>query len=44
LPRLTDNESMKAALLQYQKSLKAEFGDIIQKEIGSSESTLGKVR
>jgi len=34
-PRLTDNESMKSALLQYQKSLKAEFGDIIQKEVGS---------
>lgn len=32
LPRLTDNESMKWALLLYQKSLKAEFGDIIQKE------------
>ena len=32
LPRLTDSESMKSALLQYQKSLKAEFGDIIQKE------------
>lgn len=35
LPRLTDTESMKAALLQYQKSLKAEFGDIIQKEASS---------
>lgn len=35
LPRLTDDASIKAALLQYQKSLKAEFGDIIQKEIGS---------
>jgi len=35
LPRLTDNDSLKHALLQYQKSLKAEFGDIIQKEIGS---------
>ncbi len=35
LPRLTDNESMKWALLSYQKSLKAEFGDIIQKEVGS---------
>lgn len=34
-PRLTDNESMKYALLQYQKSLKAEFGDIIQKEVGN---------
>ena len=32
LPRLTDSESMKNALLQYQKSLKAEFGDIIQQE------------
>ncbi len=32
LPRLTDGESMKSALLQYQKSLKAEFGDIIEKE------------
>ena len=32
LPRLTDDESIKSALLQYQKSLKAEFGDIIQKE------------
>lgn len=35
LPRLTDEESMKSALLQYQKSLKAEFGDIIQKETAS---------
>ncbi len=34
LPRLTDNASIKHALLQYQKSLKAEFGDIIQKEVG----------
>lgn len=32
LPRLTDNDSIKSALLQYQKSLKAEFGDLIQKE------------
>lgn len=32
LPRLTDSESIKNILLQYQKSLKAEFGDIIQKE------------
>ena len=32
LPRLTDGESMKWALLSYQKTLKAEFGDIIQKE------------
>jgi type IV pilus assembly protein PilB len=37
LPRLTDTESIKNALLQYQKSLKAEFGDIIQKESASIE-------
>ena len=35
LPRLTDTESIKSALLSYQKSLKAEFGDIIEKEVGS---------
>lgn len=34
LPRLTDQASIKGILLQYQKSLKAEFGDIIQKEAG----------
>jgi type IV pilus assembly protein PilB len=32
LPRLTDSDSIKSALLQYQKSLRAEFGDIIQKD------------
>lgn len=35
LSRLTDTESVKSVLLQYQKSLKAEFGDIIQKEVSS---------
>jgi type IV pilus assembly protein PilB len=30
--RLTDSESIKKALLQYQKSLKAEFGDLIKQE------------
>jgi len=34
LPRLTDTESIKYALLQYQKSLKDEFGDIISTESG----------
>ena len=38
LPRLTDKESLKSALLQYQKSLKAEFGDIIQKETDAVKS------
>src|ERR1035437_61046 len=32
MPRLTDTESIKNVIIQYQKSLKAEFGDIIQKE------------
>ncbi|MCE9629004.1 MAG: GspE/PulE family protein [Candidatus Vogelbacteria bacterium] len=39
LPRLTDSESIKHSLLQYQKSLKAEFGDLIQKEASSLSST-----
>lgn len=32
LPRLTDTESIRAALLQYQKTLKDEFGDLIATE------------
>lgn len=32
LPRLTDTESMREALRQYQKTLKDEFGDIIMNE------------
>ncbi len=32
LPRLTDAGSIKSALLQYQKTLKAEFGDLIKEE------------
>jgi type IV pilus assembly protein PilB len=32
LPRLTDTESMRGALQQYQKTLKDEFGDLIVKE------------
>jgi len=31
MARLTDSESIKSALLQYQKSLKVEFGDLIKK-------------
>ncbi|MCX6701903.1 MAG: GspE/PulE family protein, partial [Candidatus Zambryskibacteria bacterium] len=38
LPRLTDAESMKSAILQYQKSLKAEFGDLIQQDADSIKS------
>ncbi len=32
LPRLTDPESIKKALMQYHKTLEAEFGDIIKKD------------
>ncbi len=35
LPRLTDSNSIKQALIQYRKSLQAEFDNIIQKEIGT---------
>lgn len=34
LPRLTDEDSVKHSLLQYQKSLKEEFGDLITTEAG----------
>ncbi len=37
-PRLTDVESIKHALIQYQKSLKAEFGDILQTEAAALEN------
>jgi len=35
LPRLTDGDSIKYALLQYQKTLKDEFGDLIEREAKS---------
>ena len=35
IAHLTDTESIKHALLQYQRSLKAEFGDIIKDEAAS---------
>ena len=35
LPRLTDADSIKSALIQYRESLHVEFGDIIQKESAS---------
>ena len=44
LPRLTDNESMKWALLSYQKTLKAEFGDIIEKEAGTIKTLSKEVK
>ncbi|PJE58488.1 MAG: hypothetical protein COU81_00490 [Candidatus Portnoybacteria bacterium CG10_big_fil_rev_8_21_14_0_10_36_7] len=36
LPRLTSKESINNVLKQYQKSLQAEFGDIIEKEVRQS--------
>ncbi len=42
LARLTDTDSIKSALLHYQKSLKADFGDIIQKE-SSVIKTVGNI-
>ncbi len=35
LPRLTTEESIKKALLQYQKSLQADFGEIIKEQTGA---------
>ncbi|MDP3989536.1 MAG: ATPase, T2SS/T4P/T4SS family [bacterium] len=35
LPRLTDATSIKRALVQYQKDLKSEFGDIIKEQAAS---------
>lgn len=38
LPRLTTTESIKNVLRQYQKTLEAEFGEIIKKEAGGIKS------
>lgn len=43
LPRLTSAESLKSALLQYQKSLKADFGDIIKNEAVAISTSAGSV-
>ena len=40
-PRLTSTDSMRAVLLQYQKTLRADFGDIIKKESATIESESG---
>lgn len=39
LPRITDSASIKAALVQYKRSLQAEFTNIIQKEVGTLNVT-----
>jgi len=40
LLRLTDSDSIKNALLQYQKTLRAEFGDIIQKDANALKNLI----
>ena len=48
LPRLTNRDSIKSALVQYQQNLQAEFNDIVQKEakalkiINDKEEALGE--
>ncbi|MEY2641129.1 MAG: hypothetical protein RL150_522 [Candidatus Parcubacteria bacterium] len=41
LPRLTSTGSIKSALIQYQKSLKADFGDLIKKDVDSLKANAG---
>jgi len=43
LPRLTSTHSLKKALIQYQKSLKADFGDLIKKESDNIRKNLEKL-
>ena len=38
LPRLTTPKSIKNALMQYQKTLEAEFGEIIKEDVGEIKS------
>ncbi|HEA84565.1 MAG TPA: hypothetical protein ENI04_01110, partial [Candidatus Wildermuthbacteria bacterium] len=42
LPRLTTPEGMKQVLRQYSKTLEAEFGDIIKKDVGGIKSLRDK--
>ena len=44
LSRLTTPKSIKNALKQYQKTLEAEFGDIIKKESGEIKTVLTKTK
>jgi len=44
LPRLTDSESLKSAILLYQKSLKAEFGDLIKKDVAAIKVVTGDMK
>ena len=44
LPRLTDTNSIREALVQYQKSLKAEFGDILQQDTAALKAMTASSR
>lgn len=41
-PRLTNAASIKKILIQYQKSLKADFGDLLQEEVGNLNIIAGE--
>ncbi len=43
LPRLTDSESMRSAILQYQKNLKDDFGDLIKVDIAEIKAISEKM-
>ena len=43
LPRLTDSESIRESLIQYQKNLKDEFGDIIKNESDEIKTIVEKL-
>ncbi len=43
LPRLTDSESIRNALIQYQKNLKDEFGDIIKSDSDEIKAITEKI-
>lgn len=43
LPRLTDSESMRAVLIQYQKNLKDDFGDLIKGDADQIKTIAEKV-
>lgn len=43
LPRLTDSESMRSALIQYQKNLKDEFGELIKNDSDEIKTIAEKI-
>lgn len=43
LPRLTDSESMRSVLIQYQKNLKDDFGDIIKTDADEIKTITEKI-